>query len=130
MPYSNRTKIANGATITIGATTYEDCTIIGVPGQERELIDITTLGSTRREYAASDMIDSPEFDVVMPYAGAPITTSATAESITVTLTKLGGSVDAHAFTGFIRSAVPEPAEVDGKLMYRLRIKPVTAPTIS
>lgn len=127
MPYSNTTKLANAATITIGATLYDNATIIGIPQEEGELVDITTLGSSRREFLLSDIMDSPEIEVLVPYVGAAETVSETPVSCTLSLPKISKSL---AFTAIITKSAPQPAEVNGKLQLQITLKPTTALTIT
>ena len=127
MPYSNGTKLANGATVAIGATTYEDAVIVGVPSEVGELVDITTLGSSRREYLLSDIMDSDEITIMLPYTGQAETVSTTAVTCVIVLPKITKTL---TFTALIMKWAPQPAEVNGKLMLEITLKPTTAVAIT
>lgn len=128
MPYSNTWKLANGATVTIGGTTWEDATSIGIPGNMVELVDITNLGSTRKEYTPSDMPDGDEITVTVPFAGtypAVSVAGEAAKSCSIALPKLSKTI---SFTAFVTKVTPASAEPDGKLSIEITLKPVTAPS--
>lgn len=127
MPYTNSTKLAGAAKIAIGATTYEDATIIGIPAEMMELVDITTLGSSRREYLGSDIMDSDEITVTVPYAGVAETVSSTGVSCVITLPTI---TKVLTFTAFITKSAPQPVEVGGKMLLEITLKPTTAITIT
>jgi hypothetical protein len=126
MPYTNTTKIANGATVQIGANTYEDAMVIGIPGNQVELIEITTLGSTRKEYTVSDMPDGPEITVQVPFTGTYPALNASGSAVTVVVITLPKISKTITFDALIIGVAPQPAEIDGKLMLEVTIKPVEA----
>ena len=126
MAYSNSVKLANGATVTINGTAYEDAISIGVPGNVVELVDITTLGSTRKEYTPSDMPDTDEIVVTLPFTGtypAIAVAGAAAVACSVYLPKISKTI---SFSGFVTKVQPGVAEIDGKLTMEVTIKPTTA----
>ena len=127
MPYSNGWKIANGSKIQIGATTYEDAVEIGIPSSVVELIDITTLGSSRKEWVASDFVDSGEISVTLPSTGTNLTVGGAAASCVITLSKLTKTL---TFSAIIVADEPTPAGLDGKLGRVVRLKPTTAVTVT
>lgn len=133
MPYSNTWKLGNGSKITINGTEYLDATSVTVPGEMRDLVEITTLGSTRKEYVASDMPDSDEITVTLPYTGTIGSSIVTGTAVTcaVFLAKLNsGTGYTFTFTGLVTKAQPGAAEVDGKLSWEITIKPTTILTRS
>lgn len=126
MSYSNSTKIANGATVKIGATTWEDATVIGIPGNTVEKIEITTLGSTRKEYTVSDMPDGTEISVTVPFTGtypALSTPSGGAVACEITLPKISKTI---SFDALVLEVAPSAAEIDGKLMMEIKLQPIEA----
>lgn len=126
MTYSNTWKIANGAILVVGSNTWEDATIIGIPGDEVETIEITNLGSTRKEYALSDMPDAEDITATVPYTGTRPAISVAGSnplSCSVQLPKTGKVV---SFSAFLRKVTVSPAEVDGKLAMELTLKPTSA----
>lgn len=133
MPYSNTWKLGNGSKITINSVEYLDATSVTVPDEMRELVEITTLGSTRKEWVASDMPDSDEITVTLPYTGTIGSSIVTGTAVTcaVFLAKLnGGTGYTFTFTGIVTKAAPSAAEVDGKLAWEITIKPTTILTRS
>jgi len=126
MPYSNTHKLANGATVTIDGTEYTAATSIGIPGNMVELVDITTLGSTRKEFTPSDMPDSDEITVTIPFTGAYpeiATAGSAAVACSITLPKISKTV---SFSAFVTKVSPASAEIDGKLTMEVTLKPTTA----
>lgn len=126
MAYSNSWKLANGATVIIDGTTYEDASSIGVPGNVVELVDITNLGSTRKEYTPSDMPDGDEIEVTIPFTGTYVEISAagsSAKSCSITLPKISKTI---AFSAWVSKVQPGAAEPDGKLTQVVTLKPTTA----
>lgn len=123
MPYSNTWKRANGAKISIGGTLHENATIIGIPGDQVELIDKTTLGASRREWAPSDMPDSPEIVVTLPLGASTPTVGDEDIEIVVTLPKIPRT---YTFDATIVSVLPSAAEVDGLLGVDVTLKPTSA----
>jgi hypothetical protein len=128
MPYSNSVLRAHGAKITIGATAYEDCTVIGIPGEEYDLIEKTSLGASRKEWDASDTPDSPEITVTLPNTGSANLASSTA--VTGLAIYLAKPNKTFTFNGFIIKDVPQPAEVGGLLYRELTIKPTSKAVIT
>ncbi len=130
MTYSNTWKLSNGATVQIGSTTWEDAISIGLPGNMVELVDITNLGSTRKEYTPSDMPDADEITVTVPYLGAPPAVAAagsSAVSCVIVLPKINKTL---AFSAFVTKVAPAQAEIDGKLSQEITLKPTTIVTVS
>lgn len=130
MTYSNTWKLGNGATVTIGATTWEDALSIDLPGNMVELVDITNLGSTRKEYTPSDMPDSDDIVITVPYVGTVIAVSAAGEApvaCSVLLPKINKTV---SFSAFKTKIQPAKVEVDGKLSQDITLKPTTAVSVS
>lgn len=126
MVYSNNWKaVGTGTKIAIGATTIEDATIIGTPGNQGDLIEITTLGGSRKEWAVSEILDSPEITIVAPLTGTMIAVGDTSLSCVITLQKLGKTA---TFTAKCISCLPLPAEVGGKLGMEIVLKPTGAVT--
>lgn len=124
MPYSNTWKLAQGANVTINSTTYLDPISISGFGDTADLIETTTLGSTRKEYATG-LVDSEEIEIVLALTGTPpaITTSAVTCSVALpTITKTAG------FSAQVISAVTQPIETGGKLGVVVRLKPTTTIT--
>lgn len=126
MPYENTWKRANGATITIGGTLHENATIIGVPGDQVELIDKTTLGATRREWAPSDMPDSPEIVVTLPLGATTPAVGGEGVAVVVSLPKIPRT---YTFDATVVSVLPSAAEVDGLLGVDVTLKPTTVATV-
>ena len=126
MTYSNSWKLANGATVTIDGTTWEDASSIGVPGNVVELVDITSLGSTRKEYTPSDMPDGDEITITVPFSGTYPSVSAageSAKSCSIVLPKISKTI---SFSAWVTKVVPGAAEPDGKLTMEITLKPTTA----
>lgn len=126
MTYSNTWKLANGATVTIDGTTWEDASSISIPGNMVELVDITNIGSTRKEYTPSDMPDGDEITVTVPFTGTYLALSiggAAAKSCSIVLPKISKTI---SFSAFITKVQPGPAEPDGKLTQEITLKPTTA----
>ena len=126
MAYSNHYKLGNGATVSIAGTLYEDAESIGIPNNRVDLVDITNLGSTRKEFAVSDMPDSDEIEIVIPNGSQGLPTLATSSSSAVTviivLPKISNTL---AFTGHVTNVARQEATVDGRLLATVTIKPVS-----
>ena len=126
MTYSNTWKLANGATVTIAGTTWEDASVIGVPGNIVELVDVTNLGSTRKEYTPSDMPDGDEIAVTVPFTGtypAVSVAGESAKSCSIVLPKISKTI---TFSAWVTKVQPANAEADGKLSMEITLKPSTA----
>ena len=126
MTYSNTWKRAHGTTITItpavaAAQTLSDCTLIGRPGDEVELIEKTTLGASRKEYDAADVKDSPTIEVRCSWTGEA--SLAGQENCTVAIAI--PNTDDMSFTAHVVSDLPQPAEVGGLLVRVITLKPVS-----
>lgn len=138
MPYANNWKIAGAATVKLssvnGGAEILDCTSIGFPNEMRALIDITTLGSTRKEFAMSDIADSDEITFTGPYDGVVsdgIVTGTLLTGCQIKLPKLnGGAGYTYTFSGYVTKIEVSPAEIDGKLSRTISVKPTTALTRS
>lgn len=127
MTYSNTWKRANGATISIDGTVHENATIIGIPGEQIELIEKTTLGATRREWAPSDMPDSPEIVVTLPLGADTPDVGDEGVAVIITLPKLSKT---YTFDATVVSVLPAAAEVDGLLGVDVTLKPTTEATVA
>ena len=120
---------AHGATVKFGgsATAIDECTVIGIPGNEYDLIEKPSLTDTRKDYDLSDTPDSPEISVTaptgatLPDAGDEIT------AIVITLPKASKTV---TFNGIIVSVLPQPAEVGGLLSTEVTIKPTSTAVVA
>jgi hypothetical protein len=124
MSYSNNWKLANGATVTIGATTYEDAISIGLPSNKAELIELTTLGSTRKEFVTG-VQDSDGISVTLPFgATIPAIGSTT---VSISLPTLSKTV---SFTGIVEGYAGGGLENGKPVELTVSIKPTTAPAIS
>ena len=122
MEYEKRNKLENGTKITIGSVTIEDATSIGIPGDGVELIEITTLGSTRKEWTPSDIPDSDEITITAPWPDAAPTISAAGDQpVACTITPKNAS--AISFSAFVTKVQPAAAEVDSKLTCEITLKP-------
>jgi hypothetical protein len=126
MVYSNAWKKSEGAKIAIGATTYEDAVDIQVSFDSAELVDITTLGSSRKEYSASSVVDAPEGSCTVPFGTLP-TIGGNAVSYTVTLPLQSKSIGFSAITTGVET---DGISVGGKVGMKITFKPTTAPTIT
>jgi len=127
MSYSNRVKRAHGATINIGGL-IADATSIGIPGEEFDLIEKTSLGASRKEWDASDTPDSPEITVTIPNTGqATLASNVLKTGIAIFLKAPNKTL---TFNGYVIKDEPQPAEPGGLLYRQLTIKPTTAPVIT
>ena len=128
MVYANAWKRAHGATATITPTglgapspqTFDDATIIGIPGDEIELVEKTSLGAARKEWDPGDQVDSPEIQIRSSFTGAVSLAGQENAEIEITLPKASATID---IVGHIVSDLPEPAEVGGLLERVITIKP-------
>lgn len=119
---------AHGAKIKFGSAgaVIEDATVIGIPGDEYDLIDKPSLTDTRKDYDLSDTPDSPEITVTvangttLPDVGDLVT------GIVITLPKAAKTV---TFNGIVRARQPGAAEVAGLLSEEVTIKPTSAAVI-
>ena len=112
---------AHGATVKFGsAAVIKDCTVIGIPGNEYDLIEKPSLTDTRIDYDLSDTPDSPEISVTAPYGATLPAVGDTEISITISLPKASKTV---TFNGKIIAVEPQPAEVGGLLSTEVTIKP-------
>jgi len=128
MTYSNTWKRAHGATVTItpavgDATALTDCTVIGIPGDEAELIEKTTLGAARKEWDVADRVDSPTIEIRCSYVGAASLAGEEDAEVEITLPK---SSNPAAFLAHVVSDLPQPAEVGGLLERVITLKPLGA----
>ena len=129
MSYSNNWKRAHGTTITITpqgtgappAQTLEDCTVVGIPGDESELIEKTSLGATRKEWDVADVVDSPTIEVRCSWTGADSLAGQQNAKIDINLPT--GLTDV-SIKGHVVSDLPQPAEVGGLLVRVITIKPL------
>jgi hypothetical protein len=126
MTYANNWKRAHGATVTIspdGGTpqTIDDATIIGIPGDEAELIEKTTLGSTRKEHDVSDQVDSPTIEIRASWTGAASLAGEENATVAITLPKTTNPAEFYAH---VVSDLPQPAEVGGLLERVITLKPL------
>lgn len=119
---------AHGATVKFGAAAALDaCTVIGIPGDEYDLIEKPSLTDTRIEYDLSDTPDSPEVVVTAPYGSVTPDVGNTEVTIVITLPKASKTV---TFTGKIISVQPSAAEVGGLLGVDITIKPVSVAAVA
>lgn len=119
---------AHGATVQFAsATAIADATVIGVPGDQYDLIEKPALSETRISYDLSDTPDSPEVTVTVPWATTVPAVGDTAMTITISLPKASKSV---AFTGKVIAIRPGNAEVDGLLSKDVVIKPTSVVTVT
>jgi hypothetical protein len=133
MTYSNTWKRAHGTTVTITPTgagasqTLNDCTVVGIPGDEVELIEKTSLGASRKEWDAADAVDSPTIEITCSWTGA-------ASLAGVALDGAPAKVDIDLPAGLtdvsikahVVSDLPGNAEVGGLLTRVITIKPLGA----
>jgi len=125
---SNAYVRAHGATIKFGtADAIEDCTVIGIPGDEYDLIVKPSLTDARVQYDLSDTPDSPEITMTCPYGTTLPNVGDSEVSIVITLPKAGKTI---SFTGKIRAKRPSNAEVGGLLGIDVVIKPVSVATVT
>jgi hypothetical protein len=138
MAYSNNWKIASGATVKLssvnGGVAIEDCTMIGFPNEMRSLVEITTIGSSRKEFVMSDVADSDEITFTAPYLGVVndgIVSKTLLTGCQIFLPKLnGGSGYTYTFSGFVTKCEVSNLELDGKIGWTISVKPTTALTRS
>ena len=125
---SNSYVRAHGTTVKFGADdAIEDCTVVGIPGDQHDLIEKPSLTDTRIDYDLSDTPDSPEISVTAPY-GATLP-DAGDESLTIVIYLLK-ALKTATFTGHIIAVEPQPAEVGGLLSTEITIKPTSAVAIT
>jgi hypothetical protein len=118
---------AHNSTVKFGDdTALDDCTVIGIPGNEYDLIEKPSLTDTRKAYDLSDTPDSPEIEVTAPN-GATLPTAGETLTIVIVLAKATKTV---TFTGIIVSVLPGNAEVGGLLGTTVTIKPTSNPVIT
>jgi len=125
---SNNYLRAHGATIKFGsADAIEDCTVIGLPGNEYDLIEKPSLTDSRKQYDLSDTPDSPEITVTCPYGTTLPSVGNDDVTIVITLSQANKTI---TFTGKIRAKQPSNAEVGGLLGIDVIIKPVSNATVA
>jgi hypothetical protein len=127
MTYANSWKRAHGATVVItpavtSPQTINDATVIGIPGDEAELIEKTTLGSSRKEYDVSDAVDSPNIEIRASWTGAA--SLAGEEDCTIEIDLPSAGLAPAAFKAHVVSDLPQPAEVAGLLVRVITLKPM------
>lgn len=119
---------AHGATVKFGAAAALDaCTVVGIPGNEYDLIEKPSLTDTRIDYDLSDTPDSPDITVTAPYGATTPAVGNTSVTIIITLPKASKTV---TFTGKITAVVPSAAEVGGLLGVDITIKPTSAAVVA
>lgn len=116
--------LGNGATVTIGATTYSDAVAIGIPGKEAAKIDVTNLGSTQVEYIITSIFDQPEIAVTVPLGTFP---SISDTPVAFDVTANGGSLTGSNVYCKVIGVLPAPVEVNGKLTMEIKLQPCPAP---
>lgn len=129
MSYANNWKRAHGATITItpqgvgapAAQELDDCTVIGIPGDEVELIEKTSLGASRKEYDAADAVDSPTIEITCSWTGAA---SLAGQSEAMIDIDMPAPLTDVSIKGHVVSDLPGAAEVGGLLTRVITIKPL------
>ena len=118
---------AHGAKIKFGSgEVIEDATVIGIPGDEHDLIEKPSLTDTRKDYDLSDTPDSPEITVTVAQGTTVPSVGSVVTGIIITLPKADKTV---TFNGIIRACQPQSAEVDGLLAEEVTIKPTSAAII-
>jgi hypothetical protein len=128
MAYANSWKLGNGSKFTWNSTVYEDCEEISIPGIETsDKVDITSLGASRKEYAVSAIVDSPEIKIVLPFSGTYLTPSDTEVAGSV---YVGGIAKTISFSGKIISHIPQAVGVNGKIKAEITIQVTTALTVA
>lgn len=119
---------AHGATVKFGsAAAIDEATIIGMPGNQYDLIEKPSLADTRIAYDLSDTPDSPEISVTVPRASTVPAVGDTAITIVISLPKASKTV---TFSGKVIAVRFGSAEVDGLLSKEVVIKPVGAATVA
>lgn len=119
---------AHGATVSFaGATALADCTVIGIPGDEYDLIEKPSLEDTRKDYDLSDTPDSPEITITAPNGATLPAVGNTEVAVVITLPKVSKTI---TFTGKILSKQPSNAEVGGLLGEDIVIKPVSVAVVT
>ena len=119
---------AHGATVKFGAAAaIDDCTVVGIPGDEYDLIEKPSLGDTRIDYDLSDTPDSPNLAITAPYGIVVPAVGDTSITIVITLPKASKTV---TFTGKVISVLPSAAEVGGLLGQEITVKPVSVAVIA
>ena len=125
---ANPYKRASGATVQFAAATaIDEATIIGIPGDQYDLIEKPSLADTRIAYDLSDTPDSPEISVTVPWAATVPAISNTAITITIALPKAAKTV---SFSGKVIAIRPGNAEVGGLLSKEVIVKPVGVVTVT
>ncbi len=125
---ANNYKRAHGATVKFGAAAaIDDCAVVGIPGDEYDLIEKPSLTDTRIQYDLSDTPDSPEVEFTAPYGSTLPAVGDTTVSIIVTLPKIEKTV---TFDGKVIAVLPSDAEVNGLLGTTVRVKPVTGAVVA
>lgn len=127
MSYSNNWKLADAATVSItpavtASQTFDDCTVIGIPGTESRLIEKTSLGASRKEWDVSDRVDGAEIEIRTAWTGAKSLAGEATCTIAITLPK---SSNPASFTAHVVSDLPQPAEVGGLLVRVITLKPIS-----
>ena len=131
MPYTNNFKLSNGSKITVNNVEFADALSIELPADSVALVDITTLGSTRREYTPSDMPDADEIKFQAAYSGTNLPAIAVAGGSPVACSIMLSKVTkTWSFSAFVTSATVIDVAVDGKLTLEVTLKPTTAVTVS
>ena len=118
---------AHNTTIKFGvAAAITNATVVGIPGDEYDLIDKPSLTDTRKDYDLSDTPDSPEITVTVPLGTTLPEVGESVTGIVITLTKASKTV---TFNGIVMGRQPSPAEVAGLLGEEVTIKPTSAAAI-
>jgi hypothetical protein len=118
---------SHNATVKFGSDgAIDNATIIGIPGNEYDLIEKPSLTDTRKAYDLSDTPDSPEIEFTVPN-GATLPAVGATVTITITLTKASKTV---TFSGIIVSVLPGNAEVGGLLGTTITVKPISNPVVA
>jgi hypothetical protein len=119
---------AHGATIKFGsAAAIDNATVIGIPGDEYDLIEKPSLTDTRKDYDLSDTPDSPEITVTVPYGIVTPAVGNAAVTIVITLPKASKTV---TFVGKVLSVLPGSAEVGGIIGQEITVKPISKAVIA
>jgi hypothetical protein len=119
---------AHNTTIKFGAgDVIEDATVVGIPGDEYDLIEKPSLTDTRKDHDLSDTPDSPEITVTVPLGTTIPAPGTLVNGIIITLTKADRTV---TFNGIVRYRQPGNAEVAGLLSEEVTIKPTSGAVIA
>jgi hypothetical protein len=133
MAYENTWKRAHATSVVITpatgvAQTFVDATVIGIPGDQREVIEKTSLGAARKEWDPADVVDSPEITVTVPFKAAARLTGPDPADDTkrarVQITFASGGPTAVDIKAHIVGDKPGNAEVGGLLSREITIKPL------